>query len=183
MKGQKLSDHGTRDAILDLLEREPGMTMTEIADALDLNKGTLRYHLEVLVKKERIFIRTEGKKRSYYSGKAPARRSRERSRDLSRTDKRILSVIEENPGIDLKGLSRVVNISRSEGRSVLRRLEGMGIIWKVRYEDGVGYEKVTEKMILDRMYIELVQMFMDGSIGEQEFLVLKSRLDRKSGRG
>ncbi len=59
-------DHPTRKKIYDVVLGARGVTEYELREELNTPSGTLAYHLQVLVKKEYIIFKREGKLKMYY---------------------------------------------------------------------------------------------------------------------
>lgn len=58
--------HETRAEVYDLLKREPGLSLEEIADELDLSRSTTRHHVRVLVDQEMIAHTRRGRCRIHF---------------------------------------------------------------------------------------------------------------------
>lgn len=70
----------SRDRILELLERDPGLHLRELPRRLDLSLRTVRYHLDVLARDEAVTCHRSGRFERWF----PARR-------FSREDRAIIS--------------------------------------------------------------------------------------------
>ncbi|MEA3558122.1 MAG: winged helix-turn-helix transcriptional regulator [Candidatus Thermoplasmatota archaeon] len=182
MKGERLGEHRTRDRILRSIIDDPGISLSEIADKLSINEGTLRYHIDILLGNGSIISRKEGRRRMFFGSSAKVGTVVRSDRRPSRNEERMIDIITFDPGVTVRGIGRMLDLSRKEISSILGKLERRGSIWKVRTDRGVGYERATEKKVMDRIYLELVRMFLDGLIDEERFLAMKQRLDNRTGR-
>ena len=64
-------EHPLRKRILNTLERSPGIHYRELQRQLDAANGTLRHHLDVLIKERTVTIMPVNGRTCYYAG-APA---------------------------------------------------------------------------------------------------------------
>jgi predicted transcriptional regulator len=174
------SEHATRKRILQHIGNHRGISFRRIMRDLDLNEGTLRYHLRVLLKEGQAKTTKEGRNRIYYTGASPPGKIKEGPLMLTRSDERVLSIIGEHPGCSKKDLLRSMEITGKELDTVLSRLENEHRIWRVRENGKVTFEKVTAEGIRERMLLDLALMYLDGRIDETTFLRMKERIERST---
>jgi predicted transcriptional regulator len=108
IKKEKTLDNYIRGQIHGYILAKPGCHYNQIKQTLNLNNGTLAYHLRKLEREEFIKSQRDGMyKRFYPQGlKIP-----KRTLKLSKMQKRILDVITMNPGISQKEVAKEVGIS------------------------------------------------------------------------
>jgi predicted transcriptional regulator len=179
---EKPNEHATRKRILRHVGKNRGISFRRIMRDLDLNEGTLRYHLRVLLKEGRVKTSKEGGRRIYYTGAKPPGEVEEGPLKLTRSDERVLSIVGEHPGCTKKDILRSMEISGKELDEVLIKLEHEHRIWRIKEKGRVTFEKVTAEGIKERMLLDLALMYLDGRIDEPTFLRLKERIEHsKSG--
>lgn len=168
-----------RNAIMSYLMKNPGASMDMISRDLHITRGTLRYHLDLLMRKgkvisrdmsrRKVFFLTDRRSRSYIRSKTP----------LSTVEKRILSVIAEEPGTPKIDIYRRSNIPKKRIDYILGKLIRMGLIWEIRSGREIRYARVTEIMVLREISLDLVELYLDQKIDLDNFLVLKDQLMRR----
>ncbi len=172
------TEHATRRKILQHIKDHRGISFRRIMRDLDINEGTLRYHLRVLLKEGGVKTAKEGRKRIYYTGASAPGKVKEGPLKLTRSDERVLSMIGEHPGCSKKDIIRSMEITGKELERVLSRLEGERRIWRIRENGRTTFEKVTAEGIRERMLLDLALMFLDGKIDEPTFLMMKERIEK-----
>jgi predicted transcriptional regulator len=103
LREDKILDNENRARIMDLIKETPGIHYTKIKDELNMNNGTISYHLSVLMREERIISRNRGARKLFFpSGMEP----NINYRNIRNMEKEILKIIEHNPGINQFDLSK-----------------------------------------------------------------------------
>ena len=176
MKKSEDMDHDTRDSLLDRISETPGISFGDLKRALDINEGTLRYHLRYLERKELIYSRKRGRKRLYFTSFYPER-SADIHRRLTREQRRVLNLIRKTPGIDQDGIFSHLNIHRKDMRYIIKKLQDEHLIWEIENGNGVFYEYITRERLVDEILIDLVERFLRGNIDQRTFLNIKRWLD------
>ena len=169
------SDHQTRELLLESIKERPGISFSRLMRALNLNEGTLRYHLRYLERKDLISSKKEGAKRVYFSSLSSS--AGVYKADLTRDQTRVLNVIRRNPGIGQKGILGYTELSRKGLKNIIQRLKKDHLIWELENGNGLGYEVITRKRLKEEMLIELAEKFLKDEIDQTTFLDLKEWID------
>ena len=119
-------DNLNRGRVYGYIELNPGAHFNMILAALDLNNGTLVYHLEVLQRDGFVTSRQDGMYRRFYPKGVKPPLPLENG--TSETQTRILKAIQEMPGITQKELVRLFGLRQSTLAYQMERLESMGYI-------------------------------------------------------
>jgi predicted transcriptional regulator len=134
----RLNDNENRNGVLDLVRREPGTTMYEIARLLGMNPGTVRYHLFILGINHRIITYRDGKYVRYF-GNANAYSEAERAMiSLLRRDwaRKLFVALQESEGMSNARLARALGVSEPAVSSYLRELVKKGLVVRAVAGDG-----------------------------------------------
>ena len=177
MSGDPALSNVTRKKLCNYIAENPGTTFNVLRSAFKLNDGTLRYHLEFLVKKKKLRAEKIRNRRCYYLFTHRHGRPMIGLNGLSRDQLRLLEIIRENPGIERGEMMEMSNQDRKELTYNLSRLKKFRLIWKISDRKSAGYEYVTDDMLYESLVAALVERLMEGRIDQDEFLVLKERID------
>lgn len=123
-------DHPARQRILALLEDDPGLTASQLADELDVCYRTARHHLEVLARFDLVAEAEHRGKRlwarpSDADGLAP---------DVPEPQRRVLDLLADEPGLHLSEIARRLDLAKATVKHHLDRLTEEGRI----EEENVG---------------------------------------------
>ena len=184
INGESVMEHDTRKMIYNHITVYPGVPFGVLKKVFDLSKSTLRYHLQYLEKAESIFSEIESGKRCYYPQKNEVILSRltENHRDthkFTKLQKRILSIIQNYPGINQKELVKKANLSRFTITYNLNKFIDLGIIRKVNDGSFVYYECITDDLMKHEILKTLIIKLLNDEIDEKSFNDLKEKLDIK----
>ncbi|MBN1539172.1 MAG: hypothetical protein JW939_03435 [Candidatus Thermoplasmatota archaeon] len=169
-------DHDTRELLLDRIRETPGISFGALMRSLELNEGTLRYHLTYLERKELIYSRKKGRRRVYFTSACPSLSSGVH-RKLTREQRRVLNLIKESPGIDQGSLLSSMNIHKKDLRGIITKLQDEHLIWEIENGNGVSYEYITREKLVNEILLDLVERFLKGEIDRNAFLSIKRWLD------
>lgn len=170
------SDHQTRELLLENIKDRPGISFSKLMRLLNINEGTLRYHLNYLERKELITSKKEGAKRLYFNSLSSAYGGEGRD-DLTRDQTRVYNIIRKYPGIKPKEILDRSELSRKGLRNILQKLQNEHLIWEVENGNGAGYEIVTRKRLMEEMLLDLAEKFLKGDIDRPTFLHLKDWIE------
>lgn len=128
-------EHPDRIAVYDLIARKPGIDRAGIADELQMNSQTLRYHLDLMESFAKIVVvRDHGNVRHYENHGRYSVIERNMLLHLwNPTASKILSLIQFQPGITQSGISMQLAITAPTVRWYMQRFEKDGII-TIRHE-------------------------------------------------
>jgi predicted transcriptional regulator/uncharacterized membrane protein len=108
MRREDLLLHETREMVYDYVKTHPGEHFRSIMNKLSLTNGTLAHHLYTLEKREFIKSERDGPYKRFY----PSGYSFDGSvMEVNGLQKKILDVIDDNPGISQKGLAKALAVS------------------------------------------------------------------------
>ncbi len=125
-----------RARILTYIEENPGIHFRGLVTALNINRGTLYYHLNVLEKLKLVKSSRLGRRKVFYSD------SGEDSSYISGTGKKIWEYVRDNPDSSARDIVASLNLSPSTVSYHLKNLEERGFIIinrkgrKIRVRDG-----------------------------------------------
>lgn len=98
------------------IQNNPGLTIKELSDEQNINRGTLRYHLSQLFENNKITLIRKGKvSQLYHNTMSPMDKESIIASYLRRNDnsRSILFSIMDNPGVTNKDLSEKFNLDKS----------------------------------------------------------------------
>lgn len=121
-------DKGVRHEILGYLKAKPGANYSELKRNLDLNDGSLVHHLRVLEREEKVYSKKMGKYKLFYV--TAYRRESSIADYISPLQMRILDLINKNPGIVPKKLSKILDRSQTDMSYHLSELSRNGLLEK-----------------------------------------------------
>jgi predicted transcriptional regulator len=143
----RLEHNENRNLVLGQIRERPGGTMYEIARALDMNIGTLRYHLLILGVNHRVATHRDGKFVRFFSpASAYSQEEREIISLLRREPvRRLVSTLREQPGISNAELAVALGLSDPAISNYMRELSVRGIVAKEATADGrISYAIMDE---------------------------------------
>jgi DNA-binding transcriptional ArsR family regulator len=118
----------TREEILNLLRKEPGLTKTQLCRKLDLAWGTIYYHLRLLRDDRELVERSAWGRRRFYTMDTPSPEALLLPLLRDVTVPQILAAVSESPGIGIGDLSEHLALSRKVVRRHLAALVRSGIL-------------------------------------------------------
>lgn len=122
---------GTRLKILDYIKKNPGISFGVLSKEIDINRGTLSYHLKILKLYKKIKIHDEGKRyKKYFENHMKFDDDEMKILKYLKQDtpRRIIENLMERPGISRKDLSNVIGISGPAVTQYMEYLRADGII-------------------------------------------------------
>jgi len=137
---KKVEDHEVRGLIRGYILANPGDHYSNIKKKLNLNNGTLAYHLKILEEREYIRSRRDGIYKRYY----PERMRIDPSSAPLSTQERILNKVIENPGISRRDVAKGLQISRQVVNYHTKVLVNSGLI-TYRRDNGATIYFVVEE--------------------------------------
>ena len=125
LKDDQVLDQFTRGQIFGYIRVHPGDTYTDIKRNLDLNAGTLTYHLDVLERGGLVRSMTRGVRKLFYPIDV---RPPENGGGLHEIQQRLLRVLNEAPGTAVSDLGSLLGIGRQLALYHLRLLSQQGLV-------------------------------------------------------
>ncbi|MBN1390746.1 MAG: hypothetical protein JXA22_08910 [Candidatus Thermoplasmatota archaeon] len=168
--------HPTRKVLYRFIIENPGTSFQFILNVLKIPEGTLRYHLDQLQRSRRIVSQKKGKNLVYYSSFHRDHPECPSDLDLNDSQKLLLDLIKDSPGVTRKELLVRSRLSRRELNYSMRRLGDMKLIWKVDTGNGQGFEVISKDRFKEEMFRILVDRFLKGDLSLERFRSLKDRL-------
>lgn len=111
IRREQVMDHFIRGQVYDHIRKKPGSSSTAIKIDLNLNRGTLLYHLRTLEMQGFVKSQREGKSRKYYE--IDVHPLPGDGRRYSKLQSDILDLLQKKPGFCQSELSRELNIPLS----------------------------------------------------------------------
>jgi predicted transcriptional regulator len=181
MKGERSTDNIIRKTIFDYIVQNPSVSFQTLVIAFKMNESTLRYHIDYLIHNEDITKRRSGVSniffpkliRNHYRG------SENGNNGFKRKEKRVLTIISQEPGITRKGIKKSISMTSKELTYVMSKLNERNLIWEHCNGGEKTYEVVTRDKILSNALVLLIKMFLDKKINEPTFLELKKEVERQ----
>ena len=120
---------GTRDRIEMAVRELPGITPTQLCEALDLGWGTVNHHLNVLEKvQERVHTRKAGRHRRIYADSFLVEDTAWLAQLQDDVCAALLSCLRSAPEMRLAALADAANVSQKVARRHLSILAGQGVV-------------------------------------------------------
>jgi predicted transcriptional regulator len=125
IQGKKVLNQFTRGQIYGYIKANAGVHFMAIMNDLDLQNGTLAYHLRVLVREGLIITYKDGFYRRFYpKGTSPQKRKFH----PTRIQKDIINEIRHNPGITQKYISKILKESKQVVNYHIKILSNAGMV-------------------------------------------------------
>lgn len=143
----RLDGNENRGRILKFIVAEPGSNMREVASALRMNIGTVRYHLFILSLNHRIVsISADEKYLRYFTNSGTYSKESQIVISLMRRDgiNRVLTALSESPGISNREISQRSGIQESAVSRYLKELAEKGIVLKEKSSGGATSFSIVE---------------------------------------
>ncbi|EHQ36760.1 transcriptional regulator, MarR family [Methanoplanus limicola DSM 2279] len=114
-----------RNLILDYISENPGATLSDIERSLMINRGTLRYHIDILNSSHKISIMHRGNKAHlfYNSGRYSENQKKAIVISGNEAAMRIISIIDNNPGITNKQIAVILGVNKGTVTYHIRKLK------------------------------------------------------------
>lgn len=130
IKRDQILDNYTRGQIHGYIMANPGEHYNSIKGALELNNGTLAYHLNRLETEQIVKSRLDGLFRRYYP--ASMKMPEPNGHALTEVQRSIMSKIKETPGISQRDIASLMKLSNATINYHLERLLKKGTVRRER---------------------------------------------------
>ena len=126
----KYQQNGNRTLILDYINDNPGTNLSEIKDALQINRGTLTYHINILGSTHKISIQKRGKRAYLFYNSGRYTETQKDIMILSKNDvrKETIQTIRDSPGVTNKQLADSIGIDKGTVSWHIKILKNTDII-------------------------------------------------------
>jgi len=177
------SVHKTRSLLNEYIIENPGVTIKIIAQALKVTTGTLRYHLDYLIKEEKVISKREFGRKRYFPYLTPPQNRLPNSRDsrITRNHSRVLSLIDSNPGINRSDLKEKLNITSKGLSYILERMKECYLIKEEKTSSRSCYFRLSKDELYREAILVLSKKLVDGDIDERTFIALRKDIKEKLG--
>ncbi len=127
-------DHETRQKIFEIIQQNPGISLSRLAELSHLNESTLRYHISRIAKEKCITAFDKG--RSHHFFENHHRYSYEEQEYLvnysSGQSGKIMNIIHDKPGITRREIAEKLGLASPTVTRTVQRLADEGLILLVK---------------------------------------------------
>jgi len=109
-----LADEPTRQKLLSTIYTEPGTNFTILKEKLGLHNGTLAHHINILENNNMITSHRSGRQRLFFPFGGSINSTIRNSLITNKTQKEIIQIVKENPGITQSMISQQLGMSRQK---------------------------------------------------------------------
>ena len=109
-----LADEPTRQKLLSTIYTEPGTNFTLLKEKLGLHNGTLAHHINILENNNMITSHRSGRQRLFFPFGGVLNSELRSSLITNQTQKDIIIIVKDNPGITQSMVSRNLKVSRQK---------------------------------------------------------------------
>ena len=114
LRKDTLADEPTRQKLLRHIYAEPGTNFTELKEGLGLHNGTLAHHIYILENHQMITSQRSGRQRLFFPFGSTNKAKIRTLLITNETQKEIIEIVKDNPGITQSMISQRLNVSRQK---------------------------------------------------------------------
>ena len=146
---ERILELHNRNKIYEFISKYPGVHIRQIMAKIDLSEGTIKYHLNVLLK-ENLVVNKEinGYKRFYTQGKNGKFEQKILAAFREKTTRFILIYLLFSVVSTVTEISREMNKDPKTISYHINKLKDMGLVETVAYENGILLAKETRREII-----------------------------------
>lgn len=129
----RIDKNENRNVVYDYIVKNPGSTMYDIARSLDMNIGTVRYHLFILRMNHRIVEHhSDVKYVRYFTNSGSYSKEEQAAVSLVKREgmRRILELLIEKPGLSNMQIAQALNIPESSVSRYMKELSDKSVVTK-----------------------------------------------------
>jgi len=180
--------HETRRMIYNHIVQYPGVTFAVLKNVFGLSDGTLRYHIDYLIRAGKIRNGIGGGRRAYFPASADdiitkIVDGKPTTLRLNRVQAKIVNLIKKNPGINQEQLSKAANLNRNKLRKNISALMDQGIVKKRTLSNIVSYEYISNGEMQFEILKTMLKKLINGEIDEATFLEVKRQIEGRKQEG
>lgn len=128
-----LLDHERRDAVYKLVQEEPGISLSDVAQRTGLGWGTAVYHLDRLERNQFVTSEKKGGKRCYFPVGTVPKDARAPLATLREDALRVVATyVQAKPGTTQGELATALGLSASAASKQVTKLESAGLLRRER---------------------------------------------------
>lgn len=130
LKRKDLLEHGAREKLHEIIDKEPGVTLQELVDRLQASRNAVAYHLYVMERQSLIASKRIGRSRHYFinGGRFEEGVKQAMGTIKNPTTLGIGHFIRDNPGMPQKAICQRFVMSPTAAHWHLRKLEHAGLV-------------------------------------------------------
>ena len=114
LRKDTLADEPTRQKLLRHIYSKPGTNFTELKEGLGLHNGTLSHHIYILENHQMITSQRSGRQRLFFPFGSTNKAKIRTLLITNETQKEIIEIVKDNPGITQSMISQRLNVSRQK---------------------------------------------------------------------
>ncbi len=135
-------EHPFRRPMMERIEHEPGISLSELAAAFDVTPSTVLWHARKLAAADLLAMERRGRRRLFYAvAGGHAARQEALQRDALRKDgaSQALELLRMTPGLTAPKLASRLGIGLHVARNLLVRLASAGLVSAARHGRAIQY--------------------------------------------
>jgi predicted transcriptional regulator len=142
----RVDKNENRNLVLEYIREHPGSTLYEISRGMEMNMGTVRYHVFILSTNHRIATFNDGKFVRYFPNSNFYSKEEQLVVSLMRREpiKQVIRILETKPGLSNTELAKEVDQADSTMSKLMKELCGKGITTKIDSADGSSRYMINE---------------------------------------
>ncbi len=135
----QLDKNENRNTVMQFVIQHPGSTLRDIARGLEMNLGTIRYHMLILgLNHKTVSFQSDGKHVRYFQNSNTYSREEQLVLSLAKREKirYLLKIISEKPGMSNREIAHALELKESAVSRYMKELARGGVVEKAARADG-----------------------------------------------